>query len=105
MPRVGNAVWANWTDSLIPKNQFLRVVNENDLTPHLPPDFSGFQHSGLEIWISNSSHTYNCSSTGMESIECSNSISLNWNIAKHGLAWGRIIGHRSCYSHILILQN
>ena len=105
MPRVGNQDWAKWIDSVIPPNQFLRIVNQNDLTPHLPPKFSGFQHSGLEIWIRNSIHTFYCPSSIQENSECSNTISFGWNIAKHGKAWGFVIGHKSCYSSkILTVQ-
>ena len=104
MPRVGNGIWSNWTNIIFPKDQFIRIVNQNDFTPHLPPEISGFEHSGSEVWISNFTHTYSCLSSKLETNECSNSINFSWDIRKHGEAWGQIIGHKSCYKNILFLQ-
>ena len=108
MPRVGNVAFANWTQSLFP-TQHIRIVNQNDMTPHLPPVFVGFQHSGNETWIADDSgDTLDCRVTSGESAECGNAIKFGWDVSKHGYAWDQKIGHRSCYSEkedpILIVQ-
>jgi hypothetical protein len=100
MPRVGNKEFANWTQTLFP-TQYLRIVNQNDLTPHLPPLISQFEHAGREFWIQNNEgETIECFETeqenSLESSECSNQVSF-WDITKHGYAWKYPIGHRSCF--------
>ncbi|KAJ3193580.1 hypothetical protein HK101_004591 [Irineochytrium annulatum] len=55
-PRVGNGIWADWVDSLT-FDHMLRVVNQDDLTPHLPPSFAGFRHCPDEIWIADEDGT------------------------------------------------
>jgi hypothetical protein len=49
-PRVGNYAFSNWTRSF-PFSPIKRLVFENDLVPHLPPHFAGFEHAPREIWI------------------------------------------------------
>ena len=48
-PRVGNFAFSNWTTTFPFKMH--RLVYENDLVPHLPPHFSGFEHHASEVWI------------------------------------------------------
>ncbi|KAJ1659114.1 hypothetical protein IWQ61_001741 [Dispira simplex] len=51
-PRVGNTEFAQYYDTQgIPTR---RVVNHNDLVPHLPPHAMGFTHHGGEVWIRSS---------------------------------------------------
>ena len=49
-PRVGNYIFSNWTRSF-PFSPIKRLVFENDLVPHLPPHFAGFEHVSTEIWL------------------------------------------------------
>ncbi|KAJ1653226.1 hypothetical protein IWQ61_006608 [Dispira simplex] len=51
-PRVGNTEFAQYYDSQgIPTR---RVVNHNDLVPHLPSHAMNFTHHGGEVWIRSS---------------------------------------------------
>ena len=97
MPRIGNSAFSTWAKGLL-KDKMIRIINQNDLTPHLPLKFAGFLNFGLEIWIKNSiGVTIECpvEITG-ESDECSNSKSI-YDISKHGHGWNNsIIGHKSC---------
>jgi len=47
-PRVGNAVYAQRQDSLVPNTW--RVVHGRDMIPHMPPKPFGYYHSGTEFW-------------------------------------------------------
>ncbi|ORY38536.1 alpha/beta-hydrolase [Rhizoclosmatium globosum] len=51
-PRVGNPTFAAWVNSFH-FTRSIRVTNQNDWTPHLPPHFSGFKHFTEEWWIVN----------------------------------------------------
>ncbi|KAI9347272.1 Alpha/Beta hydrolase protein [Obelidium mucronatum] len=51
-PRVGNSIFSTWINSFNFTNS-LRITNQDDWTPHLPPDFSGFKHFHKELWIAN----------------------------------------------------
>ncbi|KAI9136881.1 Alpha/Beta hydrolase protein [Paraphysoderma sedebokerense] len=48
-PRVGNSAFADFYDSMVPNT--IRVVNENDGVPTLPPIFVNYLHVGSEISI------------------------------------------------------
>ncbi|CAI0466678.1 unnamed protein product [Linum tenue] len=55
-PRVGNAVFATYYKELVPNA--IRVVNERDIVPHLPPYYSIFptktyHHFSREVWLYN----------------------------------------------------
>ncbi|KAL2916229.1 hypothetical protein HK105_204320 [Polyrhizophydium stewartii] len=59
-PRTGNGVFAKWF-AMLPLKAVWRIVNQNDLTPHLPPQFVGFAHHPTELWIADASgHTVVC---------------------------------------------
>ncbi|KAJ3284639.1 hypothetical protein HDU76_008263, partial [Blyttiomyces sp. JEL0837] len=55
-PRVGNAIFANWLTTL-GFSLTSRIVNQDDLTPHLPPLFAGFLHFPFELWIADKNGT------------------------------------------------
>ncbi|KAJ3097052.1 hypothetical protein HDU97_005311 [Phlyctochytrium planicorne] len=103
-PRVGNSIWADWVDSLS-FDLSMRVVNQDDFTPHLPPSFSGFKHCPDEIWIADDNGTtLLCSddngdfadilSNGAfsrtldENKDCANRVKWKYNISRHTWAWG-----------------
>ncbi|XP_054788018.1 lipase-like [Prosopis cineraria] len=53
-PRVGNAPFASYYSQLVPKT--IRVTNEHDIVPHLPPYYSYFPHKTYhhfprEVWL------------------------------------------------------
>ncbi|XVF62650.1 hypothetical protein PTKIN_Ptkin09bG0025400 [Pterospermum kingtungense] len=55
-PRVGNAVFASYYSELVPNT--IRVTNDHDIVPHLPPYFSYFPHKTYhhfprEVWLYN----------------------------------------------------
>ena len=47
-PRVGNVAFAQYYDSLVP-NTF-RIVNGQDIIPHLPLKTMNFYHVATEVW-------------------------------------------------------
>lgn len=51
-PRIGNPSFSAYVDSL--GLSIYRTVNENDLVPHLAPEFLGYKHHGIEYWIDDS---------------------------------------------------
>ncbi|KAJ3412662.1 hypothetical protein HDV05_000412 [Chytridiales sp. JEL 0842] len=51
-PRIGNTIFASWVNTL-PLGLKIRLVNQDDLTPHLPPAFADFLHNKVEMWIAN----------------------------------------------------
>ncbi|KAG9289572.1 hypothetical protein G9A89_002345 [Geosiphon pyriformis] len=50
-PRVGNGAFANYVDSI--NFPIFRIVNKNDIVPHLPPwtPVVGYRHHSPEFWI------------------------------------------------------
>ncbi|XP_038703190.1 lipase-like isoform X2 [Tripterygium wilfordii] len=53
-PRVGNAAFASYYSQLVPNT--IRVTNEHDIVPHLPPYYSYFpqktyHHFPREVWL------------------------------------------------------
>ncbi|GMJ08347.1 hypothetical protein like AT5G18640 [Hibiscus trionum] len=55
-PRIGNAVFASYYSKLVPTA--IRVTNEHDIVPHLPPYYSYFpqktyHHFPTEVWLYN----------------------------------------------------
>ncbi|KAI9202944.1 Alpha/Beta hydrolase protein [Polychytrium aggregatum] len=67
-PRVGNSQFADFVYGLGVRT-IQRVVNQNDLTPHLPPTFSGFCHVPNEIWVRDANGTtFECLDTNGHSL-------------------------------------
>ncbi|KAI8066526.1 catalysis At the Interface: the anatomy of A conformational change in A triglyceride lipase [Gongronella butleri] len=81
-PRTGNPHFASYMiDTKIPK---FRVVNDNDLVPHLPAMSLGFVHSGLEYWIQNDKKTTQiCKALFFENKKCSDSTPPFLNFFDH----------------------
>uniref|UniRef100_A0A1D1Y170 Lipase n=1 Tax=Anthurium amnicola TaxID=1678845 RepID=A0A1D1Y170_9ARAE len=55
-PRIGNAVFASYLSKHVPRA--VRVINEHDMVPHLPPYYTYFpqktyHHFPREVWIYN----------------------------------------------------
>ncbi|KAI8837530.1 Alpha/Beta hydrolase protein [Chytridium lagenaria] len=109
-PRVGNAKWAEWVDSLS-FDYSMRVVNQDDLTPHLPPSFAGFKHCPDEIWIADEiGTTLLCSDDNgdftttpspsfvslEENKDCANRIKWRYNVSRHTWIWQMQVGHKAC---------
>ncbi|EGF77696.1 hypothetical protein BATDEDRAFT_91518 [Batrachochytrium dendrobatidis JAM81] len=118
-PRTGNFEFVQWVASVNFK-AILRVVNQNDVTPHLPPLFLGFFHHPTEIWVSNrDGTTYVCPATEdmtalknskskvvtkldeeddlpVESQDCANSLTFGLDVLKHIWIWDIPIGRHAC---------
>lgn len=88
-PRVGNSVFASWLDSLPIEHSF--VVNNNDLTPHLPYKWLGFRHAGRQIWI-DGEETFECDP---EDNNCANSAKAH-DLRRHSWVWDMRLGINSC---------
>lgn len=55
-PRIGNAAFASYYSQLVPNT--IRITNEHDMVPHLPPYYPRFpqktyHHFPREVWLSN----------------------------------------------------
>lgn len=88
-PRVGLGNFASWFPNAgIPH---FRVVNENDVVPHVPPEWTGFTHDATEMWYS-PCNTYNSESCyggqgrciGGEDSSCSDSVdTIDMSVQDH----------------------
>ncbi|XP_059460838.1 probable feruloyl esterase A [Corylus avellana] len=95
-PRIGNAVFATYYSKLVPNT--VRVTNEHDIVPHLPPYYTHFpqktyHHFPREVWLYNiglGSLVYKiekiCDGTG-EDPTCSRSVTGN-SISDHLVYYG-----------------
>ncbi|KAL5782366.1 hypothetical protein ACOSP7_007395 [Xanthoceras sorbifolium] len=106
-PRIGNAVFATYYSQLVPDT--IRVTNDHDIVPHLPPYYTYFpqktyHHFPREVWLYNlglGSLVYNvekiCDGSG-EDPNCSRSVTGN-SISDHLVYYGIQLGcdtWRSC---------
>ncbi|OWM74110.1 hypothetical protein CDL15_Pgr008421 [Punica granatum] len=99
-PRIGNAVFASYYSELLPNA--IRVTNDHDIVPHLPPYYSCFpqktyHHFPREVWLHNvglESLIYPdekiCDGSG-EDPSCSRSVAGN-SIADHLVYYGVKLG-------------
>ncbi|KAK0608448.1 hypothetical protein LWI29_030722 [Acer saccharum] len=99
-PRIGNAVFATYYSQLVPDT--IRVTNEHDIVPHLPPYYTYFpqktyHHFAREVWLYNiglGSLVYNvekiCDESG-EDPTCSRSVTGN-SISDHLVYYGVELG-------------
>ncbi|KAF7362839.1 Alpha/beta-hydrolase [Mycena venus] len=96
-PRVGNAAFANWVDSMFGTNNTF-VVSRDDPVPHVPLLAQGFQHASGEVWIKDNTTTLACD--GQENPNCSDSIGVldaATGVSDHtGPYFGVNMGHASC---------
>ncbi|KAI8058755.1 lipase [Thamnidium elegans] len=84
-PRVGNPAFAYYVDSTgIP---FSRSVNNRDVVPHVPPQFIGYLHPGVEVWDKYDSKTQICTAN-IETDLCSNTIVPFTSIIDHLTYYG-----------------
>ncbi|KAJ9060191.1 hypothetical protein DSO57_1033499 [Entomophthora muscae] len=69
-PRVGNEAFANWMNRQA--STHLRVVNNRDKVPHVPPYTMGYAHHHREIFLVGKT-IKSCTSLELEDATCSNS--------------------------------
>ena len=82
-PRVGNSNFAAYYLSRLPDT--FRVVNYADIVVHSPPQWTGFEHTGVQVWYSprGMSNYFICES---EDKTCANSLStLSFSTSDHFL--------------------
>ncbi|KAJ3226519.1 hypothetical protein HK099_004695 [Clydaea vesicula] len=97
-PRIGNYIFSKWINEQFSNlNNYFRIVNKNDATPHLPPSLFGFKHSGVEIWINLVNESYYCipDDDMLESKLCSNT-QHGLSVATHKHCWDIDIGNSRC---------
>lgn len=73
-PRVGNDVFANYTKELLPV--LYRVINQDDIVPHLPPMDVGYHHPPTEIWFPTNYTYYEICDQSGEDPNCSDSVPM-----------------------------
>jgi len=78
-PRVGNQAFQTFYQKLI--STTYRIVNMNDMVPHLPTASMGFHHVAQEVWWNTKTHYEICNMSGEDPL-CSDSI-LVPNIPPH----------------------
>lgn len=78
-PRTGNKDFAKLVQSTGFK--FFRIVNQNDLIPHIPPQSFTYKQYGPEFWIDPEEEVVECPTA--EDSNCSNSQEKDLNIIKH----------------------
>ncbi|KAJ3201949.1 hypothetical protein HDU82_007719 [Entophlyctis luteolus] len=98
----------------------LRVTNQDDWTPHLPPLFSGFKHYHEELWITNEyGDTIECWDDGGDEkpglvpqdkdfngyvndddddgeFSCKDRLNWKYDVRKHAFVWDIPIGPQAC---------
>ncbi|KAJ9066725.1 hypothetical protein DSO57_1006947 [Entomophthora muscae] len=92
-PRTGNAAFTRWYNSR--PIRMTRVVNENDIVPHILPALFGFVHHSTESFIQNNQSS-TCSSSSLESLQCSLSRFPFLSILNHLRAWDLPLGITAC---------
>jgi predicted lipase len=82
-PRVGNQQFAGYWDSQISASY--RIVNNNDIVPHLPFISLGFWHTTMEYWYTGDGYKVCTASPLGEDPNCMDSLSYvwDWSIADH----------------------
>lgn len=113
-PRIGNLAFSEYYDrSFSNANDTLRIINGNDIIPHLPPLATGYIHHSREVWVSDNllnyiiehgklyhellggspNTTILCSSIIPEDPECSFSISPSkLSLSQHMFVWNYTMG-------------
>ena len=83
-PRIGDAVFSQFVNVLeeMEKIQIYRIINENDLIPHLPPTLFDYVHFNTEYWI-HKNKTFACTASEGEVDECSASYAPFFDSNKH----------------------
>jgi len=70
-PRVGDTTFATAFSQYVGNGNHLRVVNDDDIVPHLPLKLMGFHHVSTEVWLHGDTAQI-CNSSG-EDPSCSDS--------------------------------
>jgi hypothetical protein len=88
-PRVGNPEWSQYFQSTFEQWQTIRVVNQRDIVPHLPPmnipDLPYNQIIQEWYWPPEDSGAkgFKCSATNPEDLQCSDGTYFNYSVEDH----------------------
>lgn len=94
-PRVGNSVFSTYFKQKIAESY--RIVNRDDIVPHVPTKFMGFLHTPSERWYSDGQSYVTCrDSTTDEDPKCSNSLPAPISIPSHMTYLGVKLGWGDC---------
>jgi len=90
-PRVGDHAFAQWVNGM--DFTVARVVNFDDLAPHMFPTTDVYTHFGTEYWIDqlNGVETRICARNVTEDPNCSNSLAPIYNFADHLAYYGNSV--------------
>ncbi|KAF7723151.1 hypothetical protein EC973_002333 [Apophysomyces ossiformis] len=80
-PRVGDPDFAYYVEST--GISFTRIVNKRDVVPHLPAEFMGFLHPGVENWIYDDQSDVRICEADIETDMCSNSVAPDTSLLDH----------------------
>ncbi|CAG8616488.1 4773_t:CDS:2 [Ambispora gerdemannii] len=79
-PRIGNDVFAKYVEKQ--GINIFRIVNKNDIIPHVPPKALAYIHHSPEYWLQPKNNTM-VKCPVAEDINCSNSVVPNINLINH----------------------
>lgn len=94
-PRVGNSVFSQYFKGKI--SESYRIVNRDDIVPHVPTKFMGFLHTSSERWYRDGESYVSCNdSATAEDPKCSNSVLAPISIPAHMTYMGVKLGWGEC---------
>jgi hypothetical protein len=99
-PRVGDDVFQQYVQALVnarPDTAFFRIVHNQDIVPHVPPQYAGFTHAPTEVWFDEPMAKFTvCNRTNGEDPACSDGLWLKDSIVDHAFYYDiRVGGHCS----------
>ncbi|KAJ9066716.1 hypothetical protein DSO57_1006938 [Entomophthora muscae] len=92
-PRTGNVAFARYINQL--PMHVTRVVNENDIVPHILPEYANFAHHGTEIYVHNK-ESFPCSTERLEDATCSRKNFPEVSLTAHNHVADTDVGSLSC---------
>jgi len=91
-PRIGNKAFSQYVHAKV--NNCIRIVNYNDIVPHLPMRTQDFHHVSTEAWIQKNGIVKVCNGSG-EDQSCSDGV-LTRSIQAHLHAYHQVLGGAAC---------
>lgn len=75
-PRIGDAKYAAFVNTIIGENKLWRFTHNTDIVPHVPPLKMGYEHSCREVFEENDGLLRMCSASSGEDPTCADQYSL-----------------------------
>jgi hypothetical protein len=98
-PRVGDSTFQQYIQTLTTRRNtsFFRIVHNQDIVPHVPPQYAGFMHAPTEVWYDEPMAQFTvCNRTYGEDPKCSDGLWLKDSIVDHTFYYDlRVGGHCS----------